>query len=183
MGFENRASLNSGHKNGGQNLDAKHGPYFYLCSYVSRSVIEAAISWQFVQVLEAHRPANKQTLHINMDESFVPLRWPSKVGLAQAPAGGIRRQFLQQEQMATLATRRAGFTLMASVADDPTIQRLLPHIIPQKSYELKIEGDKCTSSLLSFPTPPLPAIFIQTITAKICMIPAASTATSMLNDI
>ena len=66
---------------------------------------------------------------MNMDESFVPLWWPSKVGLAQVPAGGIRRQFLQQEQMATLATRRAGFTLMASVADDPAIQRLLPHIM------------------------------------------------------
>ena len=59
----------------------------------------------------------------------MPLWWPSKVGLVQVPAGGIRRQFLQQEQMATLATRRAGFTLMASVADDPAIQRLRPHII------------------------------------------------------
>jgi hypothetical protein len=36
---------------------------------------------------------------------------------------------LQQEQMATLATRRAGFTLMASVADGPATQQLLPHII------------------------------------------------------
>ena len=64
-----------------------------------------------------------------MDEPLVPLWWPSKVGLVQVPAGGIRRQYLQQEQMATLATRRAGFTLMASVADDPSIQRLLPHIM------------------------------------------------------
>ena len=51
------------------------------------------------------------------------------VGLVQVPAGGIRWQFLQQEQMATLAMRRAGFTLMASVADDPAIQRLLPQIM------------------------------------------------------
>jgi hypothetical protein len=84
-----------------------------------RSAIEAASSWQGINFLEAQCPAQKHILHINMDESFVPLWWPSKVGLVQVPAGGIRRQFLQQEQMATLATRRAGFTLMASVADDP----------------------------------------------------------------
>jgi hypothetical protein len=93
------------------------------------SVIESASSWQWVNFLEAQCPAHKHILHINMDESFVPLWWPSKVVLVQVPAGGVRRQFLQQEQMATLATRRAGFTLMASVADDPAIQRLLPHII------------------------------------------------------
>ena len=81
-----------------------------------------------VNFLEGRCPAHKQILHINMDESFVPLWWPSKVGLVQVPAGGIRRQFLQQEQMAALATRWAGFTLMASVADDPVIQRLFSQI-------------------------------------------------------
>ena len=96
---------------------------------VFRSVIEAASSWQWANFLEGQCPAHKHILHINMDESFVPLWWPSKVGLVQVPAGGIRRQFLQQEQMATLATRRAGFTLMASVADDPAIQRLLPQFV------------------------------------------------------
>ena len=77
---------------------------------------------------EGQCPAHTRILHINMDESLVPLWWPSKVGLAQVPAGGMRRQFLPQEQMATLATRRAGFTLMASVAYDPAIQRVLPQI-------------------------------------------------------
>ena len=91
--------------------------------------MEALLSLKWVNLLEAQCPAHKQILHIKMDESCVPLWWPSKVGLAQVPAGGMRRQFLQREQMATLATRPAVFTLMASVADDPAVQRLLPKII------------------------------------------------------
>ena len=64
-----------------------------------------------------------------MDESFIPLWWPSKVGFVRVPEGGIRREFLRQEQKATLGTRRSGFALMACVADDPAIQRVLPQII------------------------------------------------------
>ena len=64
-----------------------------------------------------------------MDESFIPVWWPSKVGFVRVPEGGIRREFLRQEQKATLGTRRSGFALMACVADDPAIQRVLPQII------------------------------------------------------
>ncbi len=71
-------------------------------------------------------------LHINMDDILLRLWWPSKVRHVQAPAGGIQLQFLQQAQMATLGTRRAGFMFMASVADDPAIQRVLPHIVLAK---------------------------------------------------
>ena len=51
---------------------------------------------------------------------------------SQPCAGASRRgttAVLQQEQMATLTTRRAGSALMASVADDPAIHRLLPQFI------------------------------------------------------
>ena len=117
-----------------ENTDAKQvlvsvlfPPFFYIGVRGSK---QRAV----VNIWQAQCPAQKRILHMNMDESCVPVWWPSKVGLVRAPEGGSRRQVLEQEQTATLTIRRVGFTLMACVADDPAIQRLLPQMVWAKRF-------------------------------------------------
>jgi len=97
---------------------------------------KAIACWQWLNFLEARCPLGKTVLHINMDESHIPLFWPSKLGFFQLPPCCTRKRFLRQEQQATLAKRRAGFTLMAAVADDPAVQSVLPQVILANRHTL-----------------------------------------------
>ena len=92
---------------------------------------QATACWQWSNFLETRCRAGKQILHINMDESSIPLWWSAQRGFVAKPTHGHgnRKRFLREEQKVSLGTRRSAFTLMACICNDPIIQRTLPQVI------------------------------------------------------
>ena len=91
---------------------------------------QATAAWQWLNFLEARAPPGKKIVHINMDETSL------KFYPAQARAGSIATfpgerlsDMRSRPCQASLSARRRAVTLVAFVADDCEVQRVLPQII------------------------------------------------------
>ena len=92
---------------------------------------QATAAWQWLNFLEAQAPQGKRIVHVNMDETSL------KSYAAQARAAGSIATFPGESLsdmrsrpcQAPLSVRRRAVTLVAFVADDCEVQRVLPQII------------------------------------------------------
>ena len=98
--------------------------------FASSHTHEATASWQWLNFLEARAPQDAKIVHINMDETslkFYPAQ--ARVGAIATLAGERVREVCSRPYQASLSVRRRAVTLVAFIADDCEVQRVLPQVI------------------------------------------------------
>ena len=98
------------------------------------SKVRAFFQWSnFVR--DTHRPVEKPLLLVNLDETSIPMFVKPSKGYVIFGTQG-RRAVLRRGPGPCLSLRRSSVSLVASVCDDPAIQRLLPQVFVTNEHVL-----------------------------------------------
>lgn len=94
-----------------------------------RTFSEAISTWQWANFWASRCPPGKTVVHVNMDETSIPLWQNPGRGLVRIPEGKSRKAVLESEQRATLAKRRCYMSLLCFLSDDEEVQKKLPQVL------------------------------------------------------
>ena len=100
-----------------------------LCRDARSALWQAVASWQWDNFVEAHVPAVRRIVRVNMDETSIRLWQGGKRQLVKVERRVRRRLFLDREERGSLADRRQNASLLAFIADDVDAQARLPLIL------------------------------------------------------
>ena len=83
-------------------------------------------AWAWWSVVELTACRDKKPLRVNLDETACRLHYEQRAGLVLTPRQGSTRKRQRVVQDVSTKRRRGGFTHIAMICDDPSIQPCLP---------------------------------------------------------
>ena len=99
--------------------------------------------------MAAQAPPGRRVVHINMDETAIRFWEKSAVdGYVVVPPKMVRKHFLERENGATLAERRAVCSLVAFAADDAVVHAMLPQILVVNSHTVTAADERALKETL-----------------------------------
>lgn len=109
---------------------------------------KATAAWSWVNFLVASCPPGRRVVHLNLDETSLPLVMPQQKGFRASDKELLKAGHVPKRLPAPLGHRRAVLSYLAIIADSDAVQALLPQIIlmnkrtlPQRDFQtLVAEG-------------------------------------------
>ena len=93
-------------------------------------------SLQWANLVEAHVPARKRIIYVNMDETMLRLWQGGRRELVKIEPFADRKLFLDREERGSLSERRQKSSMIAFISDCPIAQNLLPLMMLLNEHHL-----------------------------------------------
>ena len=103
-----------------------HRRHFRLAGSGQR---EARATWQWANFLEDQAGPHRPVIHLNMDETSIPMWMSSGAGYVRLPQGQGRKEYLEKECKAPLGKRRSNMSLICFLCNDTSVQSHLPQFL------------------------------------------------------
>ena len=86
--------------------------------------------------MEAHVPATKRVIYVNMDETMLRFWQGGRRELVKIEPFADRKLFLDREERGSLSERRQNSSMVAFISDCPIAQNLLPLMLLLNEHHL-----------------------------------------------